>query len=264
MPRIKIRMPDSQGVIVFSILPIDSPLALLLAVAIGGLGFHHAGATQNNGSRRPFMWWDYILLGVPFVLALFDNLPSILGMGMILGIILRLGINTIHRGTLPNRYWLGILTIIAAIALPVYAFYARYCRLGIPQRERRVQALLGKINEAQNLHQQVDQPYSNIAALEQEGVLEAGATKWGTEGYRFDLTIAPDGMEFHVTATPLHYGNREVPILALPYLSHLLPRPTGTRTFWMDQTGNVRGDDVEGATPKTAEEVRDWPWVKRF
>jgi len=249
---------------VFSILPIDSPLALLIAIAIGGLGFRYAGATQNNGSRRPFMWWDYILLGAPFTLALFDNLPSILGMVMILGILLRLGVNTIHRGTLPSRYWLGLLTIVTALTLPVYAFYARYCRLGIPQRERRVQAVLGKINEAQNLHQQLDQPYSGVAALEKEGVLPAGATQAGVEGYRLDLTITPDGLEFHVAATPLHYGDREIPLLALPYLSHLMPRPTGTRTFWMDQTGNVRGADVEGKTPKTGEEVRDWPWVKRF
>jgi hypothetical protein len=185
-------------------------------------------------------------------------------MGLILGVLLRLGVGTILRSTRPIRFLLGPLTALAAIALPVYAFYAHFLKFGIPQRERRIQAMLGRINEAQNLHQQHGQPYSNLASLEQEGILLPDASGPDLDGYRFTLVIAPDAMAFQVVAIPQHYGNHEVPILALPYLSGLIPRPTGTRTFWMDQTGNLRGADVGGQEPKDSEEARSWSWIMRF
>jgi len=247
-----------------TLIPFDSPIALLLAMVLGGLGFRLSGGTQNDGSNQPFKWWDYLLLGVPLVMAQFDILPSILGMGMILGVLLRLGVSTILRGTRPVRFLLGPLTALTAIALPVYAFYARFYRLGIPQRERRIQTLLGKLSDAQDQHQQKGQSYLGLEALEQEGALGPDATGPVLDGYQFNLAIAPDAMSFQVTATPRYYGKRDAPFLALPYLSRLRPRPTGTHTFWMDQTGNLRSADTEGRLPKDAEEVRNWLWVKHF
>jgi hypothetical protein len=248
---------------VLAIIPLDAPLALLIAVLVGGLGFYLSEATQSDGHRRPFMWWDFFLIGIPIVLGLFlEATLCLLGLILLVVALVRLGIRTITRSTLPKRYAFALLTVLAGLALPAYSFYARYYRLGIPQRESRIQARLGKINEAQNRFQMMEGRYVDLATLTREGVLESNGPI--QDGFRFELTIAADGMSFQTTATPLHYGKRDVPFMALPYLSRLVPAPTGTRTFWMDQTGNLRGMDLKGRIPKSQEEIRALPWIKRF
>lgn len=244
-------------------MPLDAPLALLIAVTLGGLGFYLSGATQGDGRRRPFLWWDFFLIGIPLTLALFQEATlCLLGLLLLMLVLLRLGIRTITRATLPKRHAFALLTILAALALPAYSFYARYYRLGIPQRESRIQARLGKINEAQNRNQMMEGRYVDLATLAQMGVLESSGLN--LDGYRFDLAIAADGMSFQTTAVPVYYGKRDVPFFALPYVSRLVPAPTGTRTFWMDQTGTLRGADLQGKSPKSQEEILALPRIKRF
>jgi hypothetical protein len=73
--------------------------------------------------------------------------------------------------------------------------------------------------------------YGTIDRLVEQNLLRKDSFE--NHGYRFDMNVF--GVQFEVTATPLEYGK------------------TGRRSFFVDQTGVVRGDDHQGGPANSSD-----------
>ncbi|HYN25575.1 MAG TPA: hypothetical protein VES69_11090 [Pyrinomonadaceae bacterium] len=105
----------------------------------------------------------------------------------------------------------------------------------IDTHHSEVQALLQRISLAQLVYsQQHAGKFGDMPALILAGLIPKDLERTETTGYRFRITVSPDGKSWTASAEPAQYGR------------------TGRLSFFMDQSG-VRNGDVAGkplpATP---------------
>jgi len=118
--------------------------------------------------------------------------------------------------------------IIAAIALPNLLAARRAANEGAAIRSLRI------IHGAEQTYQATTGRgrYGNLSDLQRDALISSDLASGTKSGYRFKLEVIPNGVnapsEFEVVAVPTDYGS------------------TGRRSFFIDSTGVIRGEDSHG------------------
>lgn len=115
--------------------------------------------------------------------------------------------------------------------------------------EKFVIKSLQRIHGAQITYQVINNAanFGSFDDLRRENFIDDALASGEKYGYRFELTktdrTATDQPGFYVTATPRRYGK------------------TGRRSFYIDETGELRGADKNGAAATAADPSIDWCFV---
>ncbi len=118
--------------------------------------------------------------------------------------------------------------IIAAIAIPNLMAARRAANEGAAIRSLRT------IHAAEQTYQATSGRgrYGNLSDLQRDSLISSDLASGTKSGYRFKLEVIPSGRnglsEFEVVAIPTDYGS------------------TGRRSFFIDNTGVIRGEDSHG------------------
>ena len=91
------------------------------------------------------------------------------------------------------------------------------------------------IKKAEEMHFATNGTYATMEDLVKSGTLNTSAQ--GGRAYTIDINLTDEGAGYEALAVPVEYG------------------PTGRRSFYMDQTGVIRGADHEGGAPKSDDPV---------
>lgn len=170
---------------------------------------------------------------------------GLLGLGAILGLIF--GIVAYRRAKRnPVQYGgeglalAGI--IISSISILMFLYIAVVAAIAIPNLmasrraadEASAITSLRNLNSAEATYQATAGAgnYGSLDELYRAGLIDAQLASKNKNGYRFEITATPhsslEPAKFEVAATPLTYGT------------------TGTRSFFIDETGVIRGGDKHG------------------
>lgn len=171
---------------------------------------------------------------------------GLLGLGAVLGLIF--GIVAYKRAKRnPMEYGgegaalAGI--IISSISILMFLYIAVVAAIAIPNLlasrraadEASAISSLRTLNSAEATYQATtgDGNYGTMEDLFRNGLIDAQLARKLKNGYIFEVTATPhssfEPAKFEVVATPLTYGT------------------TGTRSFFIDETGVIRGADKHGA-----------------
>lgn len=122
------------------------------------------------------------------------------------------------------------IAVVAAIAVPNLMASRRAANEGAAIRALRT------LSSAEATYQATvgsSASYGTMEELFRAGLIDAKLASKMNSGYRFEITVTPrssfDPAKYEVVATPLTYGT------------------TGTRSFFIDESGVVRGADRRGA-----------------
>jgi hypothetical protein len=98
----------------------------------------------------------------------------------------------------------------------------------IAANERAAITNLRAIHGAQMTFQSTNGSYGNLKQLGESGALPPSLAQGVSGSYRFEITKA-ENQTFEAVATPIEYGR------------------TGRRSFFIDESGKIRGADKNGA-----------------
>lgn len=102
-------------------------------------------------------------------------------------------------------------------------------------REELALAQLSTIRNAEQAHLAMYGKYATAPELLKAGLINS--TMQGGQNYTVDVTVVDDGAKFFAMAVPVEYG------------------PTGRTSFYMDETGIIRGADHQGGAAKPDDPV---------
>lgn len=91
------------------------------------------------------------------------------------------------------------------------------------------------IKKAEDAHFAIHGTFGTVPELVKDGTLNSPIQ--GGRSYTIDVHVLDGGGRYEALAVPVEYG------------------PTGRRSFYMDETGVIRGADHEGGAPKSTDPV---------
>ena len=91
------------------------------------------------------------------------------------------------------------------------------------------------IKKAEDMHFAMHGTFATVPDLVKDGTLNTPIQ--GGRSYTVDVNVLEGGAKYEALAVPVEYG------------------PTGRRSFYMDETGVIRGADHEGGAPKPDDPV---------
>lgn len=102
-------------------------------------------------------------------------------------------------------------------------------------REDLALAQLSMVRNAEQAHLAMYGKYATTPELMKAGLINSAMQ--GGQNYTVDVTVLDDGARFVAMAVPVEYG------------------PTGRTSFYLDETGIIRGADHQGGAPKPDDPV---------
>jgi len=177
--------------------------------------------------------WSLVLGIVSFVtMGLFGVLAT---GGIVLGIIalVKIGQSPLQHGGKGRAVAGLVLSSISAIAVPIGIIAA----IAIPNllasaraaNEGSALSSLRKIHSAEATYLGRHGTFGELNDLAYENLLEPELASGKRNGYRFTVIAVPGSRGFEVSGVPVNYGS------------------TGTRSFFLDETGVIRAADRRGA-----------------
>lgn len=98
---------------------------------------------------------------------------------------------------------------------------------------------LSIVKRAEDMHYATEGRFGTMPELVKTGSLNQ--VMQGGRGYTIDVNLLDEGGRYEALAVPVEYG------------------PTGRRSFYMDETGVIRGADHEGGAPKPDDPIVPMP-----
>ena len=102
-------------------------------------------------------------------------------------------------------------------------------------REDLALAQLSMVRNAEQAHLAMNGKYATTPELMKAGLINS--MMQGGQNYTVDVTVTDDGAKFFAMAVPVEYG------------------PTGRTSFYLDETGVIRGADHQGGAAKPDDPV---------
>ena len=127
------------------------------------------------------------------------------------------------------------VALVAAIALPNALASRRIAN------EAATIAVLRRIASAEATYQSIHGNYGDLDALAGEHLIESGITMGPRYGYRFAAIERRNPARFEVTAVPESFGS------------------SGTRSFFLDETGVIRAAAHHGSEATKVDPSLDYP-----
>ncbi|MCC6745808.1 MAG: hypothetical protein IT175_18245 [Acidobacteria bacterium] len=98
---------------------------------------------------------------------------------------------------------------------------------------------LAMLKKAEDAHFAMHGTFGTVQELMEDGTMNTPLQ--GGRSYTIDVKVLDGGGRYEALAVPVEYG------------------PTGRRSFYMDETGVIRGADHEGGAPKATDPVVPLP-----
>lgn len=200
-------------------------------------GSHHDSWNEPEGQKKGLAIAGLVLGILSFMTF------GLLGVGAIVGIILS-AVAMVRVSREPWRYGgrglaiaglvLSITSLVAAVPIGVVAAIAIPNLLASRRAANEGSAIrsLRLIAEAEFEYQSYFGKYGTLEELAAKGLIAPNLVSGTRHGYNFTLTLdSTNPNAFEVTGVPITYGS------------------TGTRSFYVDETYIIRGEDHYGGPP---------------